>query len=119
MKHRFNTTDYFVVTFLAFVFISMALASFFNYFPVRIDKYKTLSIEKTCTNSVCNWMVYTDKQPLKIKDLYLIGFWESGNVANELMLRKGQYCILETRGVRFPFLSLYRNIVKVIKCGVR
>jgi len=118
MGYRSKMADYFNVSFLAFLFFLLVITPFLNHFPVRIDKYRILSIEKTCINSFCYWTVYTDKQLLKIKDLYLVGFRESGNVANELMLHKGQYCILETRGIDFPFLS-YRNVVKVIKCGVK
>ena len=102
----------FVIGFLTPIILSVI----FRYFPDRTGTYKIISIEKVRGKITCEWMVYTDKQPLRIRDLLLIGFWNSGDIANELVQHKGQYCTVETRGARIPILSSYRNIIKIIKC---
>ena len=115
-NNKLSMGELIIILIVATIIILLIARIIFTYFPAKIDTYKIVNIEKVCKKSDCSWMVYTNKLPLQIQDLILIGFWNSGDVANELVQHKGQYCTVETRGARIPILSSYRNIIKVIKC---
>jgi len=116
-NNKLSMGELIIILIVATIIILLIARIIFTYFPAKIDTYKIVNIEKVCKKSDCSWMVYTNKLPLQIQDLILIGFWNSGDVANELEQHISQYCTLKTYGDRIPTLSLYPNVVKIIKCS--
>jgi len=114
---KLSVGELIAVLIIATIIILLIVQTVYTYFPAKVDTYKIVNIEKVCKKSDCSWMVYTDKLPLQIQDLILISLWNSGDIANELEQHIGQYCTLKTRGARIPILSLYPNVVEIIKCS--
>jgi len=64
----------------------------------RFEVHRISSVGKVCNNISCEWVLYTDKQLLLIRNEQL---------AKELMKHKGQYCLLEIRNSKIcshPFV---------------
>lgn len=57
------------------------------------------------------YMVYTDKGVFENTDEMLLGKFDSADVQNELEV--GQTYLVEVIGWRIPFMSTFRNIVRV------
>lgn len=59
----------------------------------------------------CNWLVYTTNEVFVNEDSLLMMKFNSADVTNRL--QPGQLYCAKVNGLRVPFLSMFRNVIKV------
>ncbi|PCJ96645.1 MAG: hypothetical protein COA52_01180 [Hyphomicrobiales bacterium] len=94
--------------------ISIIMGGFFYINPYTNSKEITIIVtekDRECNRDECKYIIYTDGEVFENTDSWLFFKFNSADVYNELKLNT-TYDVKVT-GLRFPFFSWKRNIVKV------
>ena len=78
------------------------------HYETIVVKEKTIGIGQSRS-----YLIYTEQEVYKVRDLLLIGFYTSSDVYNQIEV--GDTIKVKVYGKRVPFLSAYKNIVSVQK----
>ena len=115
---KIDWSNVFVGLFILAIIVYFIMHVVFTYFPARDNvEVQILEVQRVCKNNHCYWMLYDKNGSIyKIQDLWLIGYFNSGDIAGKLMSHKGETCIVETRGARIRILSLYPTITNIKNC---
>jgi hypothetical protein len=89
-----------------------------NYTSTETVQVVVESKERTTTGTGENrksfWIVFTEGEVFKNSDNFLFLKFNSSDVQRQLVV--GQTCQVKVNWFRVPFLSMYRNILKVEGC---
>jgi hypothetical protein len=100
---------------LALLFASSAVI---NYTTVETVQVVVESKERMTTGTGENrrsfWIVFTDQEVFANKDNIWFAKFNSSDIQRQLV--DGQACQVKVNGFRVPFLSMYRNVLKVEGC---
>jgi hypothetical protein len=89
-----------------------------NYASTETVQVVVESKERTTTGTGENrrsfWIVFTEDEVFKNSDNFLFLKFNSSDIQRQLVV--GQTCQVKVNWFRVPFLSMYRNILKVEGC---
>lgn len=106
-KIAWSALGIFVVGLLVYIGVEIG-------FTYENPHYETITVkEKTVGISAQepSYLIYTDTEVYKIKDMLFVGFFRSSDVFNSLEV--GKTYKVYVRGRRFPLFSNYKNILEV------
>jgi hypothetical protein len=76
------------------------------------DKEQVLDIGAGGDTITSKYLVFTETEVFENEDALFLGKWNSSDVQGKLKV--GETYTVKVIGWRVPFLSMYRNIVKII-----
>ncbi len=102
-----------IVAVFAAIFIGCGFITMAEY---ENEHWETITVvDKTVgiSSQQSSYLIYTEKEVYKIQDLFFCGFFRTSDVYNQLHV--GSTYRVKVRGRRWPFMSMYKNIVGVQK----
>lgn len=100
------------VFFIILIVVFLVIGLFINLHSEN-GEFKVIGKEVINTKSSYSYLIYTDKTTLKITDSYINWRFDSSDVYGKIEIGKTYKAKLQ--GYRFPFFSMYQNIIEPVE----